>query len=140
MNATENETGNAALSANLQNYASLFGRLLLAAIFIWSGLGKLLHFSGTLAYMESYGVPMKEVLGAAAVVIELGGGLLLAIGWKTRWAAAAVFLFMIPITLIFHNPGESQTQLIHFMKNLSIMGGLLMLLASGPGHLSVDKG
>ena len=130
---------NAHLNDSLQNWAALIGRVLLSAVFIWSGFGKLIHFPGTLAYMQSYGVPMAEVLGAAALAIELGGGLMLALGFRTRCAAAALFLFMIPITVIFHNPGQGQGQLVHFMKNLSIMGGLLLPLAFGPGRFSLDS-
>ncbi|MGH7186936.1 MAG: DoxX family protein, partial [Pseudomonadota bacterium] len=78
------------------------------------------------------------------ILIELGGGLLLAIGCKTRWAALAIILFLIPATLVFHafwglEAGEMNTQLIQFQKNLAIMGGLLYVLVSGPGRISVDR-
>ncbi len=127
------------LNGKLQDCVSFAARLLIAAIFIWSGAGKILHFAATLTHMRSYGLPLREVLAIAAIVIELGSGLAIALGWRTRWMAMAVLLFMIPVTLIFHYPGAGQGALIQFMKNLSIMGGLLMLVAYGPGRFSLDR-
>jgi len=127
------------MNTSLQNAAALAGRILIAAIFIWSGFGKLMLFAGTVAYIKGKGLPAAELLAVAAILCELLGGTLIGIGWRTRWAAAAVFLFMIPVTLIFHNPAQGQEQLIHFMKNLSIMGGLLLVFAFGPGRLSADR-
>ena len=126
------------------NIAALVGRTLLALIFIVSGYGKLTGFAGTAAYMASKGMPFAEVLLAGAIAVELLGGLALATGWKARWAAAAIFLFVIPTTLIFHNPAgldpqAAQAQMIHLMKNLSIMGGLAMVFAFGPGAWSLDR-
>jgi putative oxidoreductase len=79
------------------------------------------------------------------VLFELGGGIAVAIGWKTRWAALALALFMVVITPVFHrfwglSPEEAVMQQIHFMKNVSILGGLLVLFAFGPGRYSLDKG
>ncbi|MGH8744680.1 MAG: DoxX family protein, partial [Burkholderiales bacterium] len=112
-----------------KQYAPLVGRALLSLIFILSGWGKITGFSGTAAYMASVGVPMSEVLLVPAIIIELGGGLMLLLGWKARWAALAIFLFIIPTTLIFHafwvaDAAQMQNQ-INFMKNLAIMGGML---------------
>lgn len=122
----------------------LIGRLLLALIFILSGFSKITGFAGTVGYMASQGLPVPQLLIIPAILIELGGGLLILIGYQTRWAALAIVLFLIPTTLIFHAfwavPTEQvQMQMIQFQKNLAIMGGLLCLMAAGPGRYSVDK-
>lgn len=132
------------MNTNLQNAATLAGRVLLATIFVVSGFGKITGFEGTAGYMASKGMPMPQLLLAGAIVVELVGGLLLVAGWKARWAALAIFLFLIPATLVFHNPAgldaqAAQGQMIHLMKNLSIMGGMLLVAAFGPGAWSVDR-
>lgn len=142
------------MNTNLQDFANdnsvaadaaaLVGRILVALIFIVSGIGKITGYAGTAGYMASKGLPFVDVLLPLTILIELGGGLLIALGWKLRWAAAAIFLFMIPVTLVFHNPAglaaaEAQQQTIHLLKNLSIMGGMLCLFAFGPGRFGIDK-
>lgn len=132
------------MNTNLQNAATLAGRVLLATIFVVSGFGKITGFEGTAGYMASKGMPMPQLLLAGAIVVELVGGLLLVAGWKARWAALAIFLFLIPATLVFHNPAgldaeAAQGQMIHLMKNLSIMGGMLLVAGFGPGAWSVDR-
>ncbi len=131
------------MNTNLQNAVALVGRILLALIFIISGYGKIGGYAGTAGYMASKGMPMIGVLLPLTILVELGGGLLVAIGWKARWAAALIFLFLIPVTLVFHNPAglapaEAQQQMINLLKNLSIMGGMLGLFAFGPGGYSLD--
>lgn len=122
-----------------QPWGLLAGRLLLAYIFVLSGFGKIGGFAGTAKYMASKGMPMVEVLLVGAIVIELVGGLMLAAGWKARWAAWAIFLFLIPTTLIFHPAWADPSQTIQFNKNLAIMGGMLYVAFMGPGRLSLDK-
>jgi putative oxidoreductase len=127
-----------------QNLGALVGRVLLALIFLGSGFDKIAHQDATLGYMNSAHLPAAQLLLWASVVIEIGAGLALVLGWKARWGAAALFLWMIPVTAVFHNPwagdpSQAQMQMIHLMKNLAIIGGLLMLLAFGPGGWSVDR-
>jgi len=128
----------------VKQYGPFAGRVLLALLFLWSGFGKIIGFEGTVGYIASKGMPLPQLAALGAILIEVGGGLLLVIGWHTRWAAAALLLFMIPATLIFHNfwavdAAQAQGQLIHFMKNLSITGGILYVMAFGAGPLSVDN-
>jgi len=132
------------MNTPLQNGTALAGRLLLALLFVVSGFGKITGFAGTAGYMASKGMPMPEVLLVGAIVVEFAGGLMLAAGWKARWAAAAIAAFLIPTTLIFHNPAglagqEAQNQMIQLMKNLSILGGMLYVVAFGSGAWSVDR-
>jgi putative oxidoreductase len=126
-------------------YGPVAGRTLLALMFIISGYGKITAFAGTAGFMASKGIPMTEFALVIAILVELGGGLLLIVGWKARWAALAMFLFIIPTTLIFHNfwaadAAQAQNQMIHFMKNVTIMGGMLYVVAFGAGPLSIDNG
>jgi putative oxidoreductase len=126
------------MNANLTNSAALAGRVLLALLFIISGFGKITGWDGTAGYMASKGLPMVSVLLALTIAMELGGGVLLAIGFKARWVAGAFVLFLIPVTFIFHPPGDA-TQQISFLKNLAIMGGMLTVFANGAGAYSVDR-
>ena len=132
------------MNQSIQNFAALGGRLLLAAIFVISGLNKLSDFSGTAAFMSGAGLPAAEFLLVLTILIEVVGGLMIVLGWHTRQLALILFLFMIPVTAVFHNPwaaadpAQAQQQMIHFLKNLAIMGGLLHLSAFGPGHFSIE--
>jgi putative oxidoreductase len=123
--------------------AALIGRILLAGIFIVSGIAKLTDTTGTAAYMTAEGIPYAHGLAIFAGLCELAGGLALVFGFLTRLAAIGLFLMLIPTTLIFHNfwaleGAERSMQMVNFMKNLSIMGGLILLWAQGPNRLSVD--
>jgi putative oxidoreductase len=118
---------------------SFLGRLLLAQIFLVAGVEKILDPAGTQAYMASKGMPMTGLFLVAAIVFELGGGLSLLSGFRARWGALALVVFLIPTTLIFHTGFSDQVQQVMFMKNLAIMGGLLMITAFGPGRFSVDE-
>ena len=130
---------------NQSDALALVGRILLGSIFVLSGFQKLMGFAGVVASIGGKGLPMPEVLAVLAVVIELGAGLLLVVGWKARWAAFLLFLFVIPVSLVYHNfwmmeGGQAAMNKIQFMKNVSIMGGMLMVAAFGPGRFSLDKG
>ena len=129
---------------NLRDWAALFGRMLLAILFFISGIGKIHNFQDTVQLIAAQGLAFPQLLTVVAILIELGGALAIAIGWKTRWAAALLVLFMIVITPIFHKfwgipPAEAMQQQIHFMKNVSIVGGFLLLFAWGPGRYSLDS-
>jgi putative oxidoreductase len=116
------------------------GRLLLATIFLLSGVQKLTAASGTIAYIGSAGLPAPEAAYGAAVVIEILGGLALLFGYKARLVAAVLAVFTIAAALAFHSDLGDQNQFIHFLKNLAITGGLLQVLAFGSGSFSLDKG
>jgi len=123
---------------------ALLGRVLLASIFVYSGFGKITDFQGTAGYIASAGMPMPQVLAVGAIVVEFIGGLALLIGFRARWAALAFVVFLIVITPIFHNfwpvpADEVMSQQINFIKNVAIIGGMLMVMAFGPGRYSVDK-
>lgn len=123
----------------MNSLAALAGRALIALIFLLSGIDKFVHHATNLGYMKGAGLPYPEVLLVASGVIETLAAAAIVIGWNTRWAAAALILWMIPVTLVFHNPAAGQEAMVHFMKNLAIMGGLLVLWASGPGALSLKR-
>ena len=129
----------------LNRYGPLVGRLMIAAIFVFSGFGKITGFDGTVGYIAAKGLPLPQLAAIAAIIVELGGGILLILGWKTRWAAAAMCIFTVVAALIFHNfwavpPDMAQNQMIHFMKNICMAGGLLYVVVFGSGPLSVDGG
>jgi putative oxidoreductase len=117
---------------------SVAARLLMAQIFIISGWQKLVGFSGTEGYFASLGIPMVSVVTPLVILIELGGGLALLFGFKTRWVAAIIALFTVGSALIAHTNFADQGQVINFMKNLAMAGGLLMFVKYGAGSASVD--
>jgi putative oxidoreductase len=121
-----------------QSIVPAIGRILLAAIFIFSGIGKLLAPGATIGYIASSGLPFATLGLVAAIVLELGGGLLLAFGVKVRPVAIALALFSIATGLIFHSAVGDQNQLIHLLKNLGLAGGLLQVAAFGAGAYSFD--
>ena len=131
-------------TAALTDWASLLGRIALAALFLWSAYGKLVYMDGNVGYMKAYGVPAAELLIWPALLVEfVAGGMLLA-GWKVRWAALALIVFTVPATFIFHAywgvPADQVlNQQIHFMKNLAVVGGLLSVIAHGAGRLSLER-
>ena len=122
----------------MRRYALDIGRILLSLIFLGSAATKLADPAGTQAYMEAYGLPMTGVLLVAAVATELLGGLALLMGFKTKLAAFLLSGFLLSATLIFHTSLGEQ-QLLHFLKNVSILGGLLLVMAEGSGPVSLDQ-
>ena len=127
-----------------QTWGVLIGRIGLAAIFLQSGYDKLFNFGRTVKLMVSKAVPMPEILLVPAIIILLVGGVMLLVGWKARWAALALIVFMIPTTLYFHNfwaypEAQFVNQFNHFFKNLAIIGALFMVMGMGSGAMSLDR-
>ena len=136
--------GNTQVHTNAQDVAALVGRLLLAAIFITSGFGKITGFEGTVGYIASKGLPLPQLGAILAIVAELGGGILLAIGYKARWAALVLAVFTLAAGFLFHDywaadAAQKMGQQINFWKNIAISGGFLMAYAFGPGRYSLDR-
>ena len=115
---------------------TLFGRLLIAALFIVSGIWKITHFSTTAAYMVRVGVPVGEAAAILSIIAELGGGLLLAVGWRVRWVAWFLAVFVLIATGLAHrfwevDPARLFGEMNNFLKNFAIIGGLLILASRG---------
>ena len=125
------------LLKKLGPWTELSGRILIALIFITAGYGKIAGYEGTQAFMESMGVP--GALLPLVIVTELGGGLLIAFGLFTRYAAFALAGFTILSGILFHGNTGDQMQQIMFMKNLAIAGGFLFLVVHGAGTISLDR-
>jgi putative oxidoreductase len=122
---------------------ALIGRFLIASIFLVSGIAKLTDTPGTVAHMAAAGIPYPDTLAIVAGSAEVLGAIAIATGFLTRVASAGLILFMIPTTLIFHafwnHTGEERMpQMVNFMKNLAILGGLAVLMAQGAGRFSFD--
>jgi putative oxidoreductase len=120
----------------LANAVKLIARILMAAIFIQAGYGKISGYAGTSAYMAAAGVP--GILLPLVIVVELIGGLMILVGYQARLAALVVAGFTLAAAVLFHFQPGNAGQMIHFMKNLAIAGGLLQLFATGPGQWSLD--
>ena len=119
--------------------APLIGRIFLSLIFILSGFGKIGDFSVTKQYMASVGMPAVGFFLVMAIIFEIVGGLSVISGFKARWGAIILIIFLIPATLIFHRNIGDQMQMIQVMKNLALIGGLLMVVSFGPGAFSIDN-
>lgn len=124
---------------NEQSLLPVIGRILLATIFVLSAIRKIMEPGGTIGYIESAGLPFATAALVIAIAVELGGGLMLALGIKTRLAAIALAVFTIVAGLAFHNAIGDQNQLNHLLKNLAIAGGLLQVAAFGAGAYSIDQ-
>ena len=133
------------MNPNVSNTAALIGRILLALIFITSGFSKITGFEGTVGYINSKHLPLPQVAAAIAILCELGGGLLLLVGFKARWAGLVLAIFTLAAAFLFHDywtltdAAQVAANKINFWKNVSITGGMLMVFAFGPGRYSVDK-
>ena len=113
-----------------------FGRLFLSSLFLVEGLGKVSMQEDVIMYMEDYGVP--EILFVPATVLEILFPLLLIVGYKTKWAASIMALFTIAVAVIFHTDFNEGMEMILFLKDISIAGGFMIVIAYGPGKLSLD--
>ena len=131
------------MNTQLQDTTVLVGRILLGLLFVLSGFSKIAGFEGTAGYIASKGLPMPTIVAALTILIELGGGLALVVGFYTRQAALILAVFTLLTGFIFHNfwdadAASKMMQQINFMKNLSIAGGMLVLAAFGPGSIGID--
>ena len=127
----------------LQNPLALLGRLLIAALFIPAGIGKISGFAGTAGYIASKGLPLPELGVVIAIVVEVAVAAALLVGFKTRWAALVLALFTLAAATIFHNywalpQAQQMMQQLLFTKNIAVVGGLLAFVAFGAGAFSVD--
>ena len=122
----------------------LVGRILLALVFLIAGSRKLMAVAGTAGYFAKLGFPMPEVMVWVAIIIEVGGAILLILGWKTRYVAYALALFTLIATFAAHrfwefgDAAQYAAQMNNFLKNLAIIGGMIIIAATGPGPNSVD--
>ena len=129
---------------NTQGIPVLIGRVLLALMFLLAGISKFAGLEGTTGYIASAGLPMPQLLAIGTAALEVAGALLLIVGWQARWAALALAAFTLLASVLFHNfwamPAEQQMmQQLMFMKNLSVVGGLLVVSGLGAGTLSLDQ-
>ena len=114
----------------------LIGRILLSALFLIEGIGKISMQEDVIMYMEDYGVP--EILFVPAITLEILFPLLLIIGYKTKWAASIMALFTFTVAIIFHTNFNEGMQMIFFLKDIAIAGGFMIIVAYGPGKISLD--
>lgn len=128
---------------NPQGIPVLVARLLMAVMFLGAGIEKFTGLEGTAGYIASVGLPAPKLLAIGAAVVEVLGALLLIVGWQARWAALALAGFTVLASLFFHDywslPKDQQMmQMLMFMKNMAVTGGLLMVFAFGAGTISLD--
>ena len=121
----------------IQNLAAPVGRVLIAFMFVMSGIGKIFDYASTAGYMEAMGVP--GALLPIAIIVEVLGGIAIIAGWQTRLAALALAGFCVVSAVIFHADFADQNQMISFMKNIAIAGGFLFLVAHGAGAYALDN-
>jgi putative oxidoreductase len=128
----------------MNTYLNLLARFLVALIFIMSGVGKLFGFTQTAGMMVGVGFPVPSLFLVGAILLEIGGGVLLLVGYKARWGSLALIVFLVPATLIFHaanlaDPVQTQQQIIEVLKNFAILGALIKFVADGAGVYSLDN-
>lgn len=121
----------------VSEWAPLIARILLSAVFIYAGWGKIVGFAATVGYIGSVGLPLPTVLAVLAIIFELGGGLMLLTGFMGRIATKMLFVFTLLATVFFHTNWADQMQMMMALKNMAIMGGLLMVFVHGSGPKSI---
>jgi putative oxidoreductase len=146
MASTTTASGYAApVSANAsQDALALIGRILIAALFIPAGFGKIGGFAGVVGYISAVGLPLPQLGAAIAIIVELGLGLLLLVGYKTRIVSIVLAVFPVATAVLFHNywgmpADKAYVNQLMFFKNIAIAGGLLAIAAFGAGRFSIDK-
>ena len=132
-------TDASALQSNPGDALALAGRIMLAAIFLLSGLAKLADPAGTAAYVAAAGLPAPALAAWGAALLELLGAVALIAGYRTRLAALALAGFSLAAAALFHAALADQNQFIHFFKNVAMAGGLLQLAAFGPGRFALSR-
>jgi putative oxidoreductase len=125
------------MSSNTR-YLPFVGRAIIGAVFLLSGLGKLAAYGATTAMIAAVGLPVPPVAWLVAVAVEAGGGLLLLLGYRVRLVALILAVFVVATAVFFHRDFSDQNQMIHFLKNLIIVGGLLQIVHFGAGVVSLD--
>jgi putative oxidoreductase len=123
---------------NSNRYLPLLGRVMIGAPFVLSGLGKLMAHDATVGYIGSVGLPLPQVAWLIALLVEIGGGALLISGFRARSVALIMAVFALATAVFFHRNFADQNQMIHFLKNVMLAGGLLQIVYFGAGPLSVD--
>ena len=123
---------------NSNRYLPLLGRIMIGAPFILSGLGKLMAHDATVGYIGSVGLPLPQLAWLIALLVEIGGGALLISGFRARPVALVMAVFALATAIFFHRNFADQNQMIHFLKNVMLAGGLLQIVYFGAGPLSVD--
>ncbi|MEL6383246.1 MAG: DoxX family protein [Cyanobacteria bacterium J06626_18] len=122
-----------------QKYLPLIARTFLGGLFFQSGIRKILGFAATQQELTEAGIPLAAGVTLFMIVVELIGGASILLGYRVQIGVILVLLYLVPSTLIFHNPLVDSSQMIEFMKNLAIVGGLLMFTAYGPGSVSLER-
>ena len=119
-------------------FLPLLGRILLGAPFLMSGLGKLGAYAATVGYITAIGLPLPPFAYIVSVAVEIGGGLLLLSGYRVRFASLVLAVFSVLTAVFFHRNFADQNQMIHFLKNVMMAGGLLQITYFGAGAFSLD--
>jgi putative oxidoreductase len=141
---TANSYAAQASTSSAQDTLALIGRILVAALFVPAGFGKIGGFSGVVGYIGSVGLPLPELGAVIAIVVELGLGLLFLVGYKTRIVSIVLALFTVATAVFFHNywgmpADKAYVNQLMFFKNIAVAGGLLAFAAFGAGRFSIDK-
>src|SRR3979409_93282 len=136
---------NVSATATYNPIIPLVGRILIGLIFLVAGIRKVMGFAGAVAYLTKLGFPAPEVMAVIAIIIEIGGAILLIVGWRTRWAAWLLVLFVVVAAFAAHrfweitDAGQYYNQMNHFLTTAAIAAALLSVATFGPGSASVDK-
>jgi putative oxidoreductase len=127
------------MKGGTMDWVGLLGRILMSAIFIQAGIGKAMVPAATMASFVRDGLPLPGIAYAVALVVEIGGGVLFLVGWRTRLTALVLAIWCIATAMVAHYHPENRDQMIHFMKNVCMAGGFLQVVAFGAGRLSIDR-
>ncbi|WP_416672312.1 DoxX family protein [Egbenema bharatensis] len=123
----------------VQRYVPVVARTLVTLMFLQSGISKVLDFEGTRQFMAGAGIPLASVTLVFTIAFLIVGSLMVIFGFKARIGSILLLAFLIPATIVFHNPIANPDELSSFVRNLTLMGGLLMVLAYGAGAISIDE-